>query len=171
MLKLAFPYSDKLNKVWQSVVFEEKYQFYTFSDWWSYKIYIDDNSLDKLQMVSVDAEDNVIGFFEAFIERDTYKISAVSAINFKDINITFSKDFYQFMSELFVKHKFRKIEWFVVVGNPAEKLYDKIIAKYGGHIVGVKHETRKTADGILRDEKDYEIFKSDFDAYMTRKNH
>jgi hypothetical protein len=167
MLKLAFPYKEKLNKVWQSIIFKEKYQFYNYDNSWIYKIDLDDNSLDKLQMVSVDAEDNVIGLLEANIDRYTYKISGIGAINFGDVNITFSKDFYQFLSELFTKHKFRKIEWRVVVGNPAESLYDKIIARYGGRVVGIRHETTITADGTLRDEKEYEIFKCDYDSRMT----
>ncbi len=114
-------------------------------------------------MVSVDAKDNVIGYFAADIDRYTSKISNIGAINFGEVNLTFSKDFYQFLSELFTKHKFRKIEWFVICGNPAEKIYDKIISKYGGRIIGIRRESTITAGGILRDEKEYEIFKEDFD--------
>jgi hypothetical protein len=163
MLKLAFSYKDKLNQVWQSVIFKEKYQFYNCGNSWNYKIELDESSWEKLQMVSVDAQDNVIGYLSANIDRFTYKISNISAINFGEVNITFSKDFYQFLSELFTKYKFRKIEWFVTVGNPAEKLYDRIIEKYGGRVIGIRHASAITTDGILRDEKEYEIFKSDYD--------
>ena len=168
MLKLAIQYKEKLNQAWQSIIFQEKYQFYICGNSWHYNIDLADNSWEKLQMVSVDAEDNVIGYLAADIDRYTYKVSNIGAINFGDVSITFSMDLYQFLTELFTKHKFRKIEWFVIVGNPAEKLYDKIIAKYGGRIIGIRREATITADGTIRDEKEYEIFKTDYEAAQAR---
>jgi hypothetical protein len=167
MLKLAFSYKEKLNQPWQSVIFNEKYQFYNYGNSWNYKIELSENSNDSMEMVSVDAEDNVIGYIAAAIDRYTNKISNICAINFEEVNFTFAKDFYQFLSDLFTKYKFRKIEWRVIIGNPAEKLYDKIIGKYGGRIVGVRYQSTITTDGILRDEKEYEIFKSDYDAHTA----
>jgi len=163
VLKLAFPYKDKLNRAWQAIVFNEKYQFYYRGSWWDYTVNLDNNSWNSIQMVSVDTKDNIVGFFSASIDRESYKISGISAINFKDVNITFSKDLYRFLSELFTKYNFRKIEWRVIVGNPAEKLYDKIIKKYGGNVIGIRHETIITTDGIFRDEKEYEIFKYEYE--------
>ena len=164
MLKLAYPYQDALNAAWQACVFQEKYQFYNFGNSWNYKIYLEENSWDNLQMVSVGTDDTVLGYLVAKIDRNSNKVSNVGAINFGDINVTFSKDFYQFLSELFTKRLFRKIEWCVVVGNPAEKMYDKIANKYGGRIIGIHRESTITADGVLRDEKEYEIFRKDFFA-------
>jgi hypothetical protein len=51
----------------------------------------------------------------------------------------------------------------VVVGNPAERLYDRVINKYGGRIVGIKEKSTKLIDGLYYDVKLYEIFKEDFD--------
>ena len=164
-LKLAFPYEGKLNVAWQSVVFNEKYQFYVGTSMWDYTIKIDDSSWNKIQMVSVDADDNVIGYLTAHLDRYSNKVSGVGAINFTDINLTFSRDFNQFLCELFTKHKYRKIEWFVIVGNPAEKMYDQIVSKYGGRIVGTRYGATITADGVLRDEKEYEIFKEDYEVF------
>jgi hypothetical protein len=163
MLKLAYPYQEKLNKAWQPVVFTDKYKFYNCGNYWSYKVELDKDSWNKLQMVSVDANDNVIGYFVAQIDRECNKISNIGAINFGELNITFSKDLYRFLTELFTKYNYRKIEWFVVVGNPAEKIYDKIIAKYGGRVVGTKHASIMLSDGTLRDTKDYELFRDDFE--------
>lgn len=168
MLKLAFPYREKLNQAWQSIAFDEKYQFYNGGGYWSYDVKLDDNSWDNIQMVSVDKDDNVIGYLSARIDRQSNKVSSVGAINFKDRSITFSKDFYRFLTELFTKHHFRKIEWYVIVGNPAEKMYDKIVTKYGGRMVGVRCESTMTADGILRDEKEYEIFRSNYDLISKK---
>ncbi|PYG88484.1 hypothetical protein LY28_01333 [Ruminiclostridium sufflavum DSM 19573] len=168
MLKLAFSYQEKLNHVWQSIAFKDKYQFYSGDIWWSYKVELDSSSWDNIQMVSVGNNDNILGYFGAHIDRQSNKVSSIGAINFGNVNVTFSKDFYQFLYELFTKHKFRKIEWYVIVGNPAEKLYDRIISKYGGRVVGIKKEATMMADGTLRDEKEYEIFKCDFESQMTK---
>jgi RimJ/RimL family protein N-acetyltransferase len=71
---------------------------------------------------------------------------------------------YNFLVDLFDKFNFRKIEWTVVVGNDnAEKMYDRIINKYGGKIVGVKEKSTKLIDNKYYDIKYYEIFKDDFE--------
>jgi hypothetical protein len=170
MLKLAYPYQDALNQVWQACVLQEKYQFYNPVNFWSYTIDLSNSSWDSIQMVSVDNDDGILGYFTAYIDRISRKVSNIGAINFGTLSITFSKDFYQFLIELFTKHHFRKVEWNVVIGNPAERMYDKIVAKYGGRIVGVRRESTTTADGVLRDEKLYEIFQCDyFERQANRK--
>lgn len=162
MLKLAYPNQDALNKAWQACVFQEKYQFYNVSNWWEYKIELNSGSWDNIQMVSVGASGEILGYFGAHIDRLSNKVSNIGAINFGKVNFVFSKDFYQFLTELFTKHHFRKVEWVVIVGNPAEHLYDKLIAKYGGRIVGIRRDSVITADGIMRDEKEYEMFREDY---------
>lgn len=162
MLKLAFIYKEKLNKKYASIAFDERYKFYT-GQYWNYSVDIKDNSWDWIQMVSVDKEDNVIGYFSAFIDRMSNKVSTLGAVNFdKNVNLIFSRDFHKFLEELFMKHNFRKIEWWVVIGNPSEKMYDKIIQKYGGNITGIKKDSIMTPDGILSDVKEYEIFKESY---------
>lgn len=162
MLKLAYPYQDALNKAWQACVFQEKYQFYNVGNWWEYKIELDHGSWDNIQMISVGASGEVLGYFGVHIDRLSNKVSNIGAINFGEVNFIFSKDFYQFMTELFTKHRFRKVEWVVIVGNPAEHLYDKLIAKYGGRVVGIRRGSVITADGVVRDEKEYELFLEDY---------
>ena len=123
-----------------------------------------------MQMVSVDKDDNVVGYLCAYLDRQANKVSGISAINFCDLNMTFSKDFYIFLSDLFTKYKFNKIEWRVVVGNPAEKMYDKIIRKYGGNIIGVQHQSTMLQDRALCDEKFYELFREDYIRNVDKRN-
>lgn len=174
MLKLAYPYQDALNTVWQSCIFQEKYQYYNVGNWWEYKVNLDSSSWENIQMVSVGVSGEILGYFVANIDRLSNKVSNVGAINFGKVNFVFSKDFFQFLTELFTKHLFRKVEWMVVVGNPAECLYDKIIAKYGGRVVGIRRDSVITADGVVRDEKEYEMSRRDFmegaERRMRRRN-
>ena len=165
MLKLAYSYKEKLQNEWQRVVFDPKFQFYNADACWNYTIDVADNSWDKIQMVSVDSGEKVQGYLTAYINRASNIVSGLAVINFNDVNVRFALDLHQFITDLFSKHQFRKIEWFVVVGNPAEKMYDKFISKHGGRIVGIKKESTRTSDGVLRDIKEYEIFERD---YMNR---
>lgn len=150
-------------------MFQEKYQFYNYGNWWEYKIELTSSSWDKIQMVSVGQKGNILGYLSATIDRQSNKVTNIGAINFGELNVTFSKDFHQFLTELFTKHRFRKICWSVVVGNPAERMYDKIVDKYGGHIVGTHYASTITADGVMRDEKEYELFRDDFLAIFRAK--
>jgi len=163
VLKIAFPYQEQINRAWQSIAFNPKYQYYNASDWWSYTVEIANNSWETIQMVSVDKYDHVLGFLGVQVDRVPNKVSNVGVINFGEVNLTFSKDFFQFLTELFTKHKFRKIEWYVVCGNPVEKMYDKIVQRYGGRIVGVRKQAVMIL-GELCDEKIYEIFRTDFES-------
>lgn len=120
-------------------------------------------------MVSVDKSNNVIGFLSAEIYRMVNKVSSIGAINFYNTNVVFSRDFYKFLTELFDVHNFNKIEWEVSMGNPAERMYDKIINKFGGRVVGIRHEAVKLHDGIVCDVKEYEIFKRDYEKHKPKR--
>lgn len=168
MLKLAVQYGDAIDQAFQSIAFDEKYQYYNFSQYWTYHVNIDLTSINKLQMVSVNSKNEVIGYFSGEIDRNPNLIAALGVINFGGLSVTFSRDFYQFLTELFTKHHFNKIEWLVIVGNPAEKMYDKICEKYGGRVIGVMRESARTFDGVMRDVKSYELFQRDF--YKHYKN-
>jgi len=162
MLKIAYTYKDKLQEVYNTIVFNDKYKYYNNSIYWSYEVKLSQDSWNNIEMVSVDKNNNVRGFFRASISRESDKISALGIMNFYDKSVTFSKDLYQFLSDLFIKYNFRKIEFTVVIGNPAEKMYDRIMKKYGGRIVGVEKLSTKLVDGLYYDVKYYEIFKEDF---------
>ena len=64
----------------------------------------------------------------------------------------------------------RKLEFAVICGNPIEKNYDKMVAKYGGSITGIKHKHVKLMDGNYYDHKDYEIFREDYIAAKEKKH-
>ncbi|MDD3172140.1 MAG: GNAT family protein [Herbinix sp.] len=166
MLKLAKSYEASLNLEWERMAFNPKYKYLFSGSGWTYNVTIDNSSTNRIQMVSVDSEDDIIGLFSASVDREAKIIDGLTIVNFRDSNITFSRDMYKFLSDLFRVHRFRKIEWYVFVGNPAEKMYDKIVKKYGGRIAGYRLETCVGFDGEYRDMKMYEIFKRDYDNYI-----
>jgi RimJ/RimL family protein N-acetyltransferase len=70
--------------------------------------------------------------------------------------------FIVFITDLFNKNGFNKINFCVAIGNPAEKMYDKIVRKYGGKIVGIFKNDVRLWDGKIYDTKHYEILKEEF---------
>ena len=160
---MAFPLKDKLQKEYEKIVGNEFYKYYNPATWWNFNLKIEDSSWSGIDYVSVDGNENIIGYMRAEISRNDNKVSSLAILNFKNkSNITYSKDLYQFLTELFTKYCFRKIEFSVVVGNPIEKMYDKYIQKYGGKIVGKYSEYVTLQDGNCCDFKLYEIFRTEF---------
>lgn len=62
----------------------------------------------------------------------------------------------------FDKFKFRKLTFSVIVGNPIEKSYDKMINKYGGRVVSIYSDETKLIDGEYYDVKLYEITRNNY---------
>ena len=167
MLKLAITYKDKLNKAFNNTILDIKYKYYYFENYWTYDIELSKDSWNRIELVSIDSNDNIKGFFSATISRTSDMVLGLSTINFENKNIIFAKDMYNFIVDLFEKYNFRKIEFSVIVGNPIEKMYDKYITKYGGCIVGTRKESTRLTDGKYYDVKQYEIFRED---YLKHKN-
>ena len=163
MLALAYKYQEELNSKMLEIAFNDKYKYYNNGIYWDYTKPIENDSWNKLQFVSIDKNDNILGYLEATIGRTNELISGLAIINFYDTNITFSKDLYEFLTSLFEKHNFRKIEFEVVQGNPIEKMYDRCVRKYGGRIVGILNQHVKLSDNNYYNLKMYEIFKVDYD--------
>jgi len=159
MLDLAFNHKNNLDKKYSKLSLNpERYKYLLADTWTKYTLEIEDNNWNKLQYVSL-VGDEVIGYFECNINRRVYYISSLSIVNFEDKpNFVFSKDLIEFLKLLFIQYKFKKLNFTCVVGNPAERMYDKMIAKWGGRIVGIYKNDVKLLDGKVYDLKIYEIF-------------
>ena len=162
MIKAAYLYRDEINKKMAEIAFNPKYMFYNFGTCWYFDYKISDNSWEKMQFVSLDSRNCVLGYLCANVDRDSDKISNLGIINFQNTNLTFSHDLRDFLTSLFDKFNYRKIEFNVIIGNPIEQSYDRVIAKYGGRIVGIRKESVKLMDNQYHDEKMYEIFRSEY---------
>jgi len=162
MLKPAFAYKEKLQQKYNEILFQDKYKFFNCESYWDYEFKLSPDSWTSIEMVSVDSKDNVIGFFRAAISRSADKVSSLGVANFYKANTVFAKDLKQFVMDLLFKFNFRKIEWTVVIGNPAEEIYDRFISKYGGNTTGIQRETVRLQDGKYYGMKGYELFRAEF---------
>lgn len=164
-LDVANKYIDELEELYYSTWHDEKYKFY-FNSCWREKFEISDSTWDSSNFVSLDKEGTVIGLIGYQIDRADELIAGLWIINFSKNKITFGRDVGQVLDEMFTKYNFRKLEFSVVVGNPIEKSYDKLIHKYGGRVVGIYKDHTRLIDNKFYDEKLYEIFRDD---YMKHK--
>ncbi len=169
MLDIAYNHKEALQREYARAIFKPENFYYFSAPYHGYELKIDNDSWENLQFVSVtqtvDTYLEINGYFCANISRSTNHVTNMQLIKFKD-NI--SHDLVRFLRNLFEKYQFRKIEWFVVIGNPAEKMYDRIIDAWGGRVVGIFREHVRLIDNKLYDIKYYEIFKSAYDARIDK---
>ena len=167
MLKPAQLYESQLQ---QKVILtwnDKKYKWY--HSWYNSTVTIQRNDNNEIQLVSVNKEDEVIGFIEFYIDRPTNSVTGVSIINFSDDIFTFGIDVKSAFINIFEKCNFNKINFHVVIGNPVEKQYDKLIKSFGGRIVGIYEDDIRLQDNRLYPRKVYEITRNNY--YKTKEIH
>lgn len=165
MLDIATKYEEKLQELFANISFEEKYKYSsgcTYRD----KYEASKSTWQMHEFVSV-YNDKILGYLRYSIDREAYKVDSLYIVNFTNPNIIFANDLKQLLIDIFEKFKFRKLSFSCFIGNPIEKSYDKIIAKFGGRIVGIQIEDSKLIDGEYYDLKLYEILRED---YLKSKN-
>jgi hypothetical protein len=162
MLKPAILYKEALAEKAKVVIDKpEKYQFIDLCNYLCYNTF-DVDEVDeyvRVKRVSINANGDVLGFMKATICRQDNSVCELLFVNFDltKLSITFVRDMEAFLQYLL--KNFRKVSFQCVVGNPAERLYDKVIEKYHGRVVGVKKQEALLQDGQFYDLKLYEIVK------------
>lgn len=162
MIEPAIKYQDILRFKFREIWFEDRYKFYNganyFEDW-----NVSESTWVSHQFVST-KNNEVIGYIGYQIDRGNEDVVyGLNIINFEEKpSMTFSVDLGNALTDIFEKYNFRKMNFYVVIGNPIEKSYDKMCERYGGRIVGIKRKNVKLFDGKLYDEKIYEIMREDY---------
>lgn len=162
MLKPAILYKEALAEKAKVILMEpEKYKFIELNNYQSYNLFTIDevDEWSKIKRVSVNADGVVLGYMGCSVCRQDSSVAGLLFVNFDltKLSVTFVRDMEAFLQYLL--RIFRKISFVCVVGNPAERLYDKVIEKYHGRIVGVKKQEALLQDGQFYDLKLYEIVK------------
>lgn len=161
MLDLAIKHKEELQKKLVDTWFTDKYKF-VHANTYCEKEKIEDNTWNKHQFVSVDKDGNVIGYIRYNVSRSDNSCNGLCIYNFSDNKVIFGMDLGHALQDIFDKFKFRKLTFCVVVGNPIEKSYDKMIKKYNGRIIGTWRKEFKLYDGEYYDKKSYEILREDY---------
>lgn len=158
MLGLANNYLDDMNRLTQLVATDLKYKYLSLDSYAMLEYTPKKDTWKGMDFVSIDRGE-ITGFIKVNIERP-YSRASLTVMNSK--GLVFMDDLLILIKKLFNEFLIPKLTFSVLVGNPAEGLYDRFITHHGGRIVGTykKHETNLI--GEVCDLKMYEILREDF---------
>jgi len=172
MIEYAKKYEEQLKQLFFDVDFNP---FYKYSDVTNYReqFKLPENTWEYNSFVSVcnDPKDGIkiLGMIKYNINRLTNAVSCLYIIRFGGVKsrkepngYIFGKDIMTAIKDIFETFNFNKINFTVVIGNPIEKTYDRIIKRYNGRIVGIRKQETRLIDNKLYDTKEYEILASDY---------
>lgn len=160
MIDIAIKYADTVKELFVNTWYKEKYKYYHGSFYSTQEI--PDNDHYGKDFVSLNSKKEVIGYISYNVNNSTKSVNNFGVINFSEDKFTFGKDIAQVIDDIFMKFNMNRLEFFVIVGNPIEKSYDKMINKYGGRIIGIRKQSGICFDNKLYDEKMYEILRDDY---------
>lgn len=156
MLKPAQSYKEKL----QEENIKSWYQpenIYWHGSAGGSQINVYDNNYNCHQFVSVDKDDNVIGYMAYCVDWAAMSCDRFGIISFRKGNMEFVKDVYTAICEIFEKYHMNRIEWFAYADNPAVRGYRNFIKKHGGRECGSYRQVARLQDGKLHDSVCFEI--------------
>lgn len=156
MLRAAQLYSEDLIYEFEKTWYEDKYKYYINGSTYE-ELDVGTDTNNSHQFVSVNTYGDIVGYIAYDVDRNTDNVNHLCAINFSPSKATFGADLIQAVDDIFMKFNFNKINFDVVVGNPAEAMYDKFIKMCKGRIVGTLKKHIKLMDGKIYDTKIYEI--------------
>jgi hypothetical protein len=134
MLEPAKLYEDQLNDCIAKTVLDPYYKWYHLQ-YPEPSVIIDDTFWNKIQLVSTN-EGIVQGYFKATFQRPESYIDNITCVNFnKENKNIFAADIRRFLKYIVYDLNVSKITWLVVIGNPIEKHYDRIIKRFSGRII------------------------------------
>ena len=145
MLAIPQDYEEELIKRERETWGNEKYWYYRAASY-MYPIEVDENTYEKVQFVSLNSSGEVIGYLGYCVAREERYVSNLFIINFTD-DMSFGIDAVHMVRDIFEKYRYRKIVFFVIIGNPTESKYDGMIEHYGGMVVGTYKEHIMLPDG------------------------
>lgn len=120
------------------------------------------NNYDAHQFVSVDKEDNVIGYIAYDIDWVTMSTKNFGIISYKKGSLDFIEDVYIAICNLFEVYHMNRITWTCFADNPAIRGYRNFIKKHGGKECGYQRECVLLQDGLLHDSVTFEILAREF---------
>lgn len=160
MLDIALKYKEQVNQKFLDTWYDDRYKFY-YNNGRSVQEE-PDNDWNRRAFVSLNTSGEVIGYISYSIDNGSGSAYNFGAINFSNDKVTFGRDLRKVINDIFTKFNMYRMEFSVVIGNPIEESYDKVVEKYGGRIIGRRHEVVKLIDNRIYDDKMYEILRDNY---------
>lgn len=161
MLVPAILYKDQLIKKHREIWFDDKYTYWNSGIYWE-DLTVNTDTWNEHQFVSV-YNGEIIGYIAYSINRSANIAYSLNVLKYSNhFSATFSLDLGQALQDIFEKFHFNKLNFSVIIGNPIEESYDRIIDRYNGRIVGTYKDHVRLQDGKLCDQKLYEIMSEEY---------
>lgn len=107
--------------------------------------------------VSVDNNDNVIGYIAYNVDWSSMSADRFGMISYDKGNLEFVKDLYRAICNLFEIYHMNRVSWRCYADNPAIRGYRNFIKKHGGRECGYYRQIARLQDGKLHDSVQFEI--------------
>lgn len=163
MLDYAIKYESKLKELYLSNVVGNPFYDYWNSDYYNFNLTINNSDWTDIQKVSI-FDNKLYGYLAATIDRQCSIVTGLSVyyLYSNTLSVGFIRDLIKFIDDLFMIENASKIKFYVIVGNPAERMYDKFISTHGGRIVGYYKNDAIIKGHGLCNKKLYEIMREDY---------
>ena len=112
--------------------------------------------------VSVNKNDEVIGYISYLIDWSAMSADKFGIISFDKGNMEFVKDLYKSICDLFEVYNMNRISWYCFADNPAIRGYRNFIKKHGGRECAHCRQVARLQDGKLHDSVQFEILKEEW---------
>lgn len=121
------------------------------------QIVINEDNYNCHQFVSVDKNDNVIGYITYAVDWQAMNADRFGIISYDRGNAIFAKDVYEVVCNLFEIYHMNRVSWFAFADNPAVRGYRNFKKKHGGRECAYQRQIAKLMDGKLHDSVQFEI--------------
>lgn len=159
MLKPAQLYKEELNKKYIETWYNPKYIYYYTHG--CEELDIPNNNYDKHCYACIDNNNEITGYFNYSVDWKAKSIYSIGLMSFIDNNTILIRDVIKHIKYMFENCNISRLEFWSYTDNPANRSYNRLVAKYGGRQVGVLKQNNMTSDGQLRDTVIYEILRGD----------
>lgn len=121
-----------------------------------------DNNYESHCFVSVDKNDNVIGYIAYAVDWSAMSADRFGIISYRKNSMEFARDLFKVVCDLFEVYHMNRISWCAYADNPAIRGYRNFIKKHGGRECGYYRQVVRLQDGKLHDRVDFEILAEEF---------
>lgn len=125
-------------------------------------INLPDDNYDRHCFVSVDKDDNIIGYITYSVDWSAMSADRFGIISYRKNSLEFAKDVYKVICNLFEVYHMNRLSWSSYADNPAIRGYRNFIKKHGGRECGYYRQIARLQDGKLHDSVDFEILAEEF---------
>ena len=161
MLRPAHLYEEELKEKLIETWYKPEYVCYSGGTG-DTLIELPDGNCDSHCFVSVDEDDNVIGYISYDLDWKAMSAYNLGIVSFQMGNFEFLKDAYKAICNIFEVYHMNRLSWFCFADNKAVRGYRNFIRKHGGVECGYTREVARLRDGKLHDGVEFEILAREF---------